>query len=157
MYFQHLVKVFEFHRHRPFLLINRVQFLVRLWLYCKTVSHKIFAHSLTYMWLNYFLVKNTYTCIFAHVNITNPTSWLVKVYVLSRYNFLIINFHKTASRHFSTIKIENRSEEISKKPKIGVCTLSNLDNILKVLMYPLGAFSIMTSFLFDFPIELLYC
>jgi hypothetical protein len=24
-------------------------------------------------------------------------------------------------------------------------------------MYPLGAFSIMTSFLFDFPIELLYC
>jgi predicted enzyme involved in methoxymalonyl-ACP biosynthesis len=58
----------------------------------------------------------------------------------------------------STIKIENRSEKISKKPKIGVCTLlSNLDNILKVLMYPLGAFSIMTSFLFDFPIELLYC
>jgi hypothetical protein len=58
----------------------------------------------------------------------------------------------------STIKIENRSEKISKKPKISVCTLfSNLDNILKVLMYPLGAFSIMTSFLFDFPGELLYC
>jgi hypothetical protein len=57
--------------------------------------------------------------------------------------------------HISTIKIENRSQKISKKPKIGVCTLfSNLDNILKVLMYPLGAFSIMTSFLFDFPIEL---
>jgi hypothetical protein len=56
------------------------------------------------------------------------------------------------------IKIGNRSEKISKKPKIGVCTLfSNLDNILKVLMYPLGAFSIMISFLFDFPIELLYC
>jgi ABC-type Co2+ transport system permease subunit len=59
---------------------------------------------------------------------------------------------------YSTIKIENRSEKISKKPKIGVCTLfSNLDNILKVLMYSLGAFSIMTSFLFDFPNELLYC
>ena len=55
----------------------------------------------------------------------------------------------------SAIKIENRSEKISKKPKISVCTLfSNLDNILKVLMYPLGAFSIMTSFLFDFPSEL---
>jgi hypothetical protein len=42
----------------------------------------------------------------------------------------------------STIKLENRSEKISKKPKIGVCNLfSNLDNILKVLMYPLEAFS----------------
>ena len=51
----------------------------------------------------------------------------------------------------SAIKIENRSEKISKKPKISVYTLfSNLDNILKVLMYPLGAFSIMTSF-FLFP------
>ena len=58
-----------------------------------------------------------------------------------------MDFYFTTS---STIKIENRSEKISKKPKISVCTLfSNLDNILKVLMYPLGAFSIMTSFLFE--------
>ena len=66
--------------------------------------------------------------------------------------------HNFPSAFLSTIKIENRSEKISKKPKISVCTLfSNLDNILKVLMYPRGAFSIMTSFLFDFPSELLYC
>jgi hypothetical protein len=68
------------------------------------------------------------------------------------------HWNKNSIKTYSTIKIENRSEKISKKPKIGVYTLfSNLDNILKVLVYSLGAFSIMTSFLFDFPNELLYC